>query len=84
LSNGVIRKIVEDRGFGFVTAEDGTEMFFHSSQCVSRFDDLRSGDAVTFEVTTSAKGPRALQVTLASTPTPVSPPALEDEPQAVA
>ena len=37
--SGTIKRIVSDKGFGFVAAEDGTEYFFHNSACVgTRFD----------------------------------------------
>ena len=40
--SGTIKRIVSDKGFGFVAAEDGTEYFFHNSACVgTRFDELR-------------------------------------------
>lgn len=52
-----------DKGFGFISAEDGTEYFFHQSGCVgTRFDDLREGQRVTFTVGQGPKGPRAENV----------------------
>lgn len=62
--NGVIKRMVADKGFGFI-AEDGTavEHFFHRSACENtRFEHLREGDAVTFESADAAKGPRAENV----------------------
>ncbi|MCC7125638.1 MAG: cold shock domain-containing protein [Acidobacteria bacterium] len=62
-SNGTIKRLVSDKGFGFVLAEDGNEYFFHSSACVNaRFADLREGQAVTFERGQGPKGPRAENV----------------------
>ena len=61
--NGAIKRLT-DKGFGFITP-DGQEkdLFFHSSALVDvRFDELRVGDAVTFEVEESDKGPRAVNV----------------------
>jgi len=61
--SGKIKRIVSDKGFGFVAAEDGTEYFFHNSACVgTRFDELREGQAVTFEKGQGPKGPRAENV----------------------
>lgn len=58
--NGTIKRLVSDKGFGFVAAQDGTEYFFHQSACTgTRFDDLREGQAVTFEKGQGPKGPRA-------------------------
>lgn len=64
-STGTIKKIVADRGFGFITEEGGTEYFFHRDS-VDNFDSLRGGESVTFEVEQSAKGPRANQVKVAN------------------
>lgn len=62
MPNGTIKKIVSDRGFGFIAAEDGTEYFFHRSGTEADFDRLQGGERVTFEVEASPKGPRAGQV----------------------
>ena len=62
-STGTIKRIVSDKGFGFILASDGAEYFFHNSACVgTRFDDLREGQAVTFEKGQGPKGPRAESV----------------------
>ena len=48
--NGTIKRLVSDKGFGFIAAGDGNEYFFHQSACSQTpFDDLREGQAVTFE-----------------------------------
>ncbi len=61
--SGTIKRIVSDKGFGFVAAQDGTEYFFHQSACVdTRFDNLREGQQVTFEKGQGPKGPRAESV----------------------
>ena len=58
--NGIIKRLVSDKGFGFVQAADGTEYFFHQSACTdTRFDQLREGQALTFEKGQGPKGPRA-------------------------
>ena len=60
---GTIKRIVSDKGFGFVAAADGTEYFFHNSASVGvRFDELREGQSVTFEKSQGPKGPRAENV----------------------
>ena len=64
--NGTIKRLVSEKGFGFVAADDGTEYFFHQSACSTvRFDDLREGQAVTFERGQGPKGPRAENVNVA-------------------
>lgn len=61
--NGTIKRLVGDKGFGFILASDGNEYFFHNSACVTtRFDDLHEGQAVTFERGQGPKGPRAENV----------------------
>jgi CspA family cold shock protein len=58
--NGTIKRLVSEKGFGFVAAQDGAEYFFHQSACVNvRFDELREGQAVTFDKGQGPKGPRA-------------------------
>ncbi|HEX6548229.1 MAG TPA: cold shock domain-containing protein [Candidatus Dormibacteraeota bacterium] len=65
MQTGTIKKLVSDRGFGFIAAEDGKEYFFHRSGTDTDFDRLRGGERVTFEIEPSAKGPRAGRVQLA-------------------
>jgi CspA family cold shock protein len=62
--NGTIKKLVGDRGFGFITAENGTDYFFHRDQLQGGldFDRLKPGDSVTFETQQGPKGPRAVDV----------------------
>ena len=67
MPSGTIKKLVSDRGFGFIAADDGKEYFFHRSGVDSlvNFDSLTGGEQVTFEIEASDKGPRARKVTLA-------------------
>ncbi len=64
MTTGTIKKVVADRGFGFITAEDAKEYFFHRGALDSslEFDRLVGGERVLFEIETSPKGPRASQV----------------------
>lgn len=61
---GNVKKVVGDRGFGFIAADDGQEYFFHRSGLDSSldFDRLGGGERVSFDVERSDKGPRARQV----------------------
>ena len=59
--SGTIKKLVAERGFGFITAEDGNDYFFHRSGSVD-FDRLDTGAKVSFTTESSAKGPRATNV----------------------
>ncbi len=67
MTTGTIKKVIADRGFGFIAAEDGKEYFFHRGALQSSldFDRLVGGERVTFEIETSPKGPRASQVAAA-------------------
>ena len=64
MSQGTIKKVVSDRGFGFIQAEDGKEYFFHRSGMDTslNFDALTGGERVSFEIEASQKGPRANRV----------------------
>jgi CspA family cold shock protein len=65
--NGTIKRLVSDKGFGFILASDGSEYFFHSSACSqTSFDELREGQAVTFDRGQGPKGPRGENVRLVS------------------
>lgn len=62
MPQGTIRKLIVNKGFGFIQGEKG-DLFFHHS-CVegAAFEELHEGQAVEFEVGTSPKGPRAENV----------------------
>jgi cold shock protein len=63
---GTIKRLVSDKGFGFIAAEDGVEYFFHQSAYQDgTFSSLREGQAVTFSKGQGPKGPRAEGVKLA-------------------
>lgn len=66
MMKGTIARIT-DRGYGFIKPEEGDkDVFFHAHSLVSAtFDDLREGDAVTFEIEEGDKGPSATNVELA-------------------
>lgn len=65
---GTIKRVIRDRGFGFIRAADGQEVFFHRSSLQNlNFDSLREGDNVEFEVERGDKGPRAVNVRLTQT-----------------
>jgi CspA family cold shock protein len=64
MSTGTIKKLVSERGFGFIAADDGKEYFFHRSGIdgLVNFDTLLGGEKVTFDIEPSPKGPRANRV----------------------
>jgi CspA family cold shock protein len=61
--NGTIKKLT-DKNFGFIARDGGEkDLFFHASSLEGvDFSELREGDAVTFEVGETPKGPAATQV----------------------
>ncbi len=63
MPKGKIKKLIRDRGFGFIIDADGKEVFFHQSGLTgTTFDSLNEEDEVEFEVEDSPKGPRAVNV----------------------
>ena len=64
MTTGTIKKVVAERGFGFITAADTKEYFFHRNSLESSldFDRLVGGEQVSFEIEESPKGPRASRV----------------------
>ena len=64
---GTVKRVIRDRGFGFIRSAEGREIFFHRSSLQElNFDTLKEGDTVEFEVENGPKGPRAIAVRSAS------------------
>ncbi len=68
MSVGTIKKLVQDKGFGFIQSSDGADVFFHHSTVADQqFDNLEVGQQVEFTLDTQGgkggKGPRAASVT---------------------
>ncbi|HTT77981.1 MAG TPA: cold shock domain-containing protein [Candidatus Binataceae bacterium] len=62
---GTIKKIMKDKGFGFIIPDDGSEeIFFHRSRLAPKiyFEDLRDGTEVQFEVRPGEKGRQAFNL----------------------
>jgi CspA family cold shock protein len=65
MHTGKIKKLIRDRGFGFISDTDGKEVFFHQSSLIeTTFDALNEEQEVEFEVEKSPKGSRAVNVRL--------------------
>jgi cold shock protein len=62
MPQGTIKKLIADKGFGFIEAERGDLFFHHSSVEGASIESLHVGQEVTFEVGQSPKGPRAEKV----------------------
>ncbi len=64
---GTIKKVVREKGFGFIIPDDGgDEVFFHRGSVAPRvqFDDLNEGDSVQFQTRKGDKGPVAFDLKL--------------------
>jgi len=67
MSSGKIKKLVPEKGFGFIQTESGQDVFFHHSTVADQaFDDLTEGQSVEYTVedgqSNRGKGPRAASV----------------------
>lgn len=63
---GTIKKIIQNRGFGFIDSEDQEEdIFFHQSNIQeTELSRLRLGQRVEYEIEDTPKGPQAVNITL--------------------
>jgi len=64
VATGTVKRVISDRGFGFIVGEDGKEYFFHRDGLTSSvdFDRLVGGEKVSFETERGPKGDRAVRV----------------------
>ncbi len=64
--NGTVKWFNAEKGFGFISAENGKDVFAHFSQInIDGFKTLEEGQAVTFDVTEGQKGPQAENIEIA-------------------
>lgn len=64
MPEGTIKRVT-DKGFGFIENETGKDMFFHSSALEGvRYEELREGQRVSYNVGQGPKGPHAENVRL--------------------
>ncbi|MDG2383194.1 MAG: cold shock domain-containing protein [Pirellulaceae bacterium] len=63
MPQGVIKKLVSDKGFGFIAGDNGEYFFHHSAVEGEGFESLREGQAVEYQEGMGPKGPRAENVT---------------------
>ena len=62
MSEGKVKKVIADKGFGFIEGERGDVFFHHSALVGVSIEALQEGDLVTYEVGQGPKGPRAENV----------------------
>ena len=63
MNNGTVKWFNADKGFGFISREDGSDVFVHFSAIQGDgFKTLEEGQAVTFDVEDSDRGPQAVNV----------------------
>ena len=61
--HGAVRRVFHDRGYGFIEAEDGREIYFHQNSVLgARFDKLSPGTKVRYAEEDGDKGPQASTV----------------------
>ena len=62
MPEGTIKKIISDKGFGFIEGDRGDIFFHHSVLVDARIEELQEGQRVEYEVGEGPKGPRAESV----------------------
>ncbi len=63
MATGKVKWFNAEKGYGFITAEDGTDIFVHYSAIQSEgYKTLDDGQEVSFDVTESDRGPQASNV----------------------
>ena len=65
MARGTVKWFSNQKGYGFITAEDGKEIFVHFSGLnMEGFKTLQEGASVEFDITDGEKGPQATNVTV--------------------
>ncbi|MCL5061594.1 MAG: cold-shock protein [Nitrospirae bacterium] len=63
MANGTVKWFNDSKGFGFITSEDGSNVFVHHTSIQGNgFKSLAEGDSVSFDTEKGPKGPKAINV----------------------
>jgi CspA family cold shock protein len=63
MATGTVKWFNESKGFGFITLDDGTDVFAHHSAIEGEgFKTLNDGESVSFDVVEGEKGPKAVNI----------------------
>ncbi|MBA7492454.1 Cold shock protein CspC [subsurface metagenome] len=63
MTEGIRKRLFGHRGFGFIKAEDGREVFFHRTALRNiRFDFLKEGDPVNFDIVKASWGAMTINI----------------------
>ncbi len=64
MTEGIVKWFNDKKGYGFIEAEEGKDLFVHHSSIdMTGFKTLSEGDRVSFEVAETDRGPEAKNVT---------------------
>ncbi|MDR1825202.1 MAG: cold-shock protein [Bifidobacteriaceae bacterium] len=72
MPTGKVRFFDEDKGFGFISGEDGTDVFLHASALPAGTPSPRPGTKVEYDVADGKRGPSALRVQVLTAPPSVA------------
>jgi len=61
MTKGTVKRWLSMRGYGFITTEDGRDVFVHNSEIQGK-NSLKEGEKVEFEVIDTGRGPKAVKV----------------------
>jgi len=63
MPNGTVKWFNDAKGYGFITSEDGSDVFVHHTSIQGNgFKSLAEGESVSFDVENGPKGPKAVNV----------------------
>ena len=68
MPTGIVKWYDSEKGFGFITADDGEDVFVHASTLPDGVPALRPGTKVDFGIVDGRRGKQALSVTILETP----------------